>query len=108
MGSSMSFEGTSTVSSLLPPTSRVNVNVEQLSAVEPPTNEGSSGANGEAVALTRQDAAPSPEELSFSEEPVSIVDPASLSALGAAAAARGYLWIPLSVPGPAHRGRLGL
>src|SRR5690606_42045990 len=25
-----------------------------------------------------------------------------------AASARGYLWIPLNAPGPAHRGRLGL
>ncbi len=48
------------------------------------------------------------DELSFSEEPVSVVDPDALSALGQAAAARGYLWIPLKPPGPAHRGRLGL
>ncbi len=48
------------------------------------------------------------ESLPFSEEPVTLVDPEALPALGEAARARGYLWIQLDAPGPAHRGRLGL
>jgi len=48
------------------------------------------------------------EALPFSDEPVTLVEPDALSALGEAARARGYLWIQLDAPGPAHRGRLGL
>lgn len=46
--------------------------------------------------------------LPFADEPVTLVDSDVLPALGEAARARGYLWIPLPTPGPAHRGRLGL
>ncbi len=48
------------------------------------------------------------DELSFNENPVAVVDPSGLSAMGEAAAARGYLWILLRTPGPQYRGRLGL
>lgn len=48
------------------------------------------------------------DELSFAENPVALVEPDGLSAMGEAASARGYLWILLRRPGPQHRGRLGL
>jgi len=50
----------------------------------------------------------SEEELTFLENPVCVVAPEGLSAMGEAALARGYMWIPLAAPGPQYRGRLGL
>ncbi len=60
------------------------------------------------VNLEPQDGKNLVDELSFNENPVAVVDPSGLSAMGEAAAARGYLWILLRTPGPQHRGRLGL
>ncbi len=100
----MSFEGTSAVGSANSP---LSVAAES----EIPTAEASKAADQEPPASGGREALSAQsdaEELSFSEEPVALVEPDALSALGQAAAARGYMWIQLAAPGPAHRGRLGL
>lgn len=51
---------------------------------------------------------PTEDELSFAENPVAVVAPDGLCAMGEVASALGYLWVPLEPPGPAYRGRLGL
>lgn len=105
----MSFEGTSTVVSLANPglvlseAEAQTIWQEGRQDMMPQTSEdGSIGTSEPRFEGGGR------EELSFAEEPVSIIAADTMSAMGQAASARGYLWIPLSSPGPAHRGRLGL
>ena len=102
----MSFEGTSTVVSLPNPGLALS-EVEEARTI---WQEGRQDMMPQTMDDTSNEEVASQfeGELSFAEDPVTIVAPDTLSALGQAASARGYLWIPLTAPGPAHRGRLGL
>lgn len=102
----MSFEGTSTVVSLPNPGLALS-EVEEARTI---WQEGRQDMMPQATDDTSNEEVASQfeGELSFAEDPVTIVAPDTMSALGQAASARGYLWIPLTAPGPAHRGRLGL
>lgn len=102
----MSFEGTSTVVSLPNP----GLALSEVEDARTIWQEGRQDMMPQTMDDTSNEEVASQfeGELSFAEDPVTIVAPDTMSALGQAASARGYLWIPLTAPGPAHRGRLGL